>query len=855
LFDLLLFPIRIESGRELPELPGLWAASAPPRGCARLRSQDLLVLYLSLTGNAPLSPSNQQDLLKKMAELYYQSQGSVTAGLREMVIQLNQVLLDRNMKMTREGGREIGVLNALVVHGEIGYILHAGATSTLSTNQKQVEVFQDEDVPLRGLGLGKAAAPQFYTVSVQPGSLLILSPEPSRQWSRGLLDALPRQPLDQVRRSLLLGAPLDLQAVVIKLQEGKGQVRLLRPKIGGVSGDIPDEMFANTPGKAPGELAGSKKTTSASSEPELPARLSNPSSPAPPAKKPAGVYLGKDQISPVQPGMDSTRPLPIPQKEKDAANRKRAWAGLSSSLAKASDWLSQPAFGQPEVPSKPSSIAATAQDSSQPLAEKALENLKKSDVPAAATERVHSAPVSEPLPVQKPERKLPRWMGPVIKGFDAFGKTTRAGLSWLGSGISTLIERSLPESTPGFSTALMTFIAIAVPVAVVAVATTFYLQSGRGQQHAAYYQQAEQMAELTSKQQDINARRSGWQQVLAVLDKADSYGTSDSSRALRRQAQTELDNIEGVTRIPFLPAFPDRLDSSVSITRMISNASDVYLLDANQGRVFRLFRTAQGYDLDPKFVCGPVQRAGFGVGKLIDIAPIPVNNDLNPGGPPPALVAMDASANLAYCGAGLSSPITRSLVPPGSGWGKVAGFTVFQNSLYILDTLNSLVWRYNSLDGVSFAGDPILYFGRTIPPLADVIDIGAYQNDLYLLRADGKMVTCTYATPGISTTRCNDPNPYGDNRNGREPSPLVFLDAKFDQIQIVRPPDPSIYILDVSAPSIYHFSLRLNLQKQYRVMSDPDHPLPQTNPTSFVVTAGRQVLLAFGNRVYLSELP
>jgi hypothetical protein len=882
LLDLLIFPIHIESGRELVDLPGLLATSAPQRVSSRLRSQDVLVLFLTLSGNAPLSPPNQQDLLKNMADLYFRSQGSVTAGMREMLIHFNQVLLDRNMKLSREGIREVGVLNAVVIRGEIAYVLHAGPTCTLATDSKQVQTFRDEDVPLRGLGLGKMIIPQFHTLSVEPGCLLILSPEPAKTWSTGLLGALPRQTLDVVRRSLMVDLPLQLQAVVIKLQEGKGQVRMLRPRVSQTPGEgaslagtvaIPTEApqavmppirEATPPEVSTGTVNKPLPRKDDSSPAAQEAIVVQPVPAEPPvteketiSQKPVGMYLTGERVKPEEKPVKSNEQAAAVAAPKEQPVRKGLFSALSGRFAKAREWLSQPAFGSAQVESRKIPADKVATPSSPPL-QKPSQGDRVSTarvLPEEFKQPAQSTAKSETAVISKAPKKAPAWLAPVARAFQSFGKLLQAGLTRLGNGISTLIERSLPETTPGFSSALMTFIAVAVPVAVVAVATTFYLNSGRGQQHQAYYAQAQQMAELTGKQQDINARRSGWQQVLAVLDKADSYGSSDSSRALRRQVQVELDTIEGVTRLPFLPAFPDRLDSTVNITRIISNLSDIYLLDGNGGRVFRLFRTAQGYDLDPKFMCGPVQRGGQGVGKIIDIAPIPANNDINPGGPAPAVIGMDASANLAYCAPGLPAPLTRAITPPGSGWGKLVGFSIFQNSLYVLDTLNSLVWKYDSLDGVVFSGDPILYFGRTIPPLADVIDIGAYQNDLYLLRSDGKMVTCVYATPGISTTRCNDPNPYGDTRSGREPSPLVFLDAKFDQVQIVRPPDPSIYILDVSVPSIYHFSLRLNLQKQYRVMSDPDHPLPHRSPSAFVITSGRQVLLAYANQVYLSELP
>jgi hypothetical protein len=135
-----------------------------------------------------------------------------------------------------------------------------------------------------------------------------------------------------------------------------------------------------------------------------------------------------------------------------------------------------------------------------------------------------------------------------------------------------------------------------------------------------------------------------------------------------------------------------------------------------------------------------------------------------------------------------------------------------------------------------------------IPTLTDVIDIAVDQEFLYMLHEDGSMTTCTDA--GFST-ECADPAPYGDARSGRMSEPLRFDDARFIRLQTTQPPDPSLYVLDQAAASIYHFSLRkLNLQRQYRAQVEQDYPLPAEPATAFAVTPNRRVMLAFGDQVF-----
>ena len=203
----------------------------------------------------------------------------------------------------------------------------------------------------------------------------------------------------------------------------------------------------------------------------------------------------------------------------------------------------------------------------------------------------------------------------------------------------------------------------------------------------------------------------------------------------------------------------------MQITRIVPNVNDMYLLDSNQGRILRIFRSGQTtYELDPAFACGPGKYATVVVGKLIDIAPLPPNNIAKA-----AVMGMDSNGNVLYCGPN-NPPSVFQLEAPDMNWGKPSRVVYFQDILYVLDTQTNQVYRYLVTDG-KFTGKPRLYFDDRIPHLSDVIDIGVDQEYLYLLHADGSMTTCNET--GIKTT-CEDPAAYGDSRVGRDPAPLKF---------------------------------------------------------------------------------
>ena len=72
----------------------------------------------------------------------------------------------------------------------------------------------------------------------------------------------------------------------------------------------------------------------------------------------------------------------------------------------------------------------------------------------------------------------------------------------------------------------------------------------------------------------------------------------------------------------------------------------------------------------------------------------------------------------------------------------------------------------------------------------------------------------------------------------------------FRQIQFAPPPDPSLYLFDPLDEAIYHLSLKLAFQRQYR----PQNPLPG-EPTAFAVGPNRRAFIATEDQVYFAIMP
>jgi hypothetical protein len=173
--DLNILPIIRQGGQDGVEIPGLYAVT-PPRHPGRGREADGLVLYLTLTGNAPLAIEQYNQVLQRLAQAFYKTPGSVTAALRSVADTLNQFLLDRNH---RSPGRQgIGILIQAVLRAGTIYLAHSGPAHTFLLTQQETQHFYDPLDESPGLGTSRTPITGFYQAKLSPGDFLVLSPPP-----------------------------------------------------------------------------------------------------------------------------------------------------------------------------------------------------------------------------------------------------------------------------------------------------------------------------------------------------------------------------------------------------------------------------------------------------------------------------------------------------------------------------------------------------------------------------------------------------------------------------------------------------------------------------------------------------
>ena len=792
MFDLYYFSFNVTDQLHHPDLPGV-LVSPPPKKGGRGRESDLLVLFLSLNGHNPYSAEEINSMQQRAAQVYYKSSGSLTAGMRAAADVCNNQLMDRNLKNAREeGGQAIGRMNIGVLRGDVLFLAVAGPSHALVLGESEVQDFYDPQAG-HGLGTGTATNLRYFQVQVHPGDVLVFSPDPPAAWNPSTLAGSAGLTLEHLRRRLLNGIGPNLQAVVLKFQSGNGEVHALRHR-------------STTPPTTP-PMA--RPPTSDADNPDAPASYLSESPVYPPSEsQPAAAPT----VRPVP-----TRP-PLPRPEEKISSPPPAPVSRSRRETAAVPLLATP---EPEAVD-PQVSQAAALEAARLARQRRLERKKK-----AAT---------------------------IWNGWKSF--TTGIGQAWSNLWVRLAPQRTSTPTLPGISAqvrispALLVFIAIAVPLIVVAVSMTVYLQTGRGEQRGEAFQQALLYASQAKTEKDPLLQRNDWNQVILWLDKTEEYGITDESRALRLQAQQGVDAGDTVIRLAFQPVNRVGFAQSVEITRMVASNNDLYLLDSSTGSVLRLFQTAQGYELDTLFNCGPGPSAtgAIFIGQLIDIAAMPPVNPDNA-----TVAAIDGNGNLVYCIPG-TLPISRSLAPPNIGWGNIRAMTLSQDSLYLLDVLGNAVWQYSSND-LKFSDRPRLYSETFNLTLGNVVDMAFYEDNIYFLRSDGYLVQCAISNISDIPTRCADPAIFTDPRSGQVNKPDLMPDTHFNQILTVNAPDPSLFMLDPSHASIYRFSVLLNFQDQMRPSSTTNPALPRREPTAFTITPRRVAFLAYGNQVYMAQMP
>jgi len=792
-FDLNLIPLYRVKGQEWPQLPGL-LATLPPKRAARGRESDALVIYLTLVGNAAVSSADYTQISVQMAQRFYQSPGSLTSAMRTTAEVLNQYLVERNMRSTSQGQYLIGRLIISVLREGQLTLAQCGPTRVFHLTGGGSHPIHDPNTSGRGLGISQSTPLYFAQAEIHAGDRLVLCTYCPEGWET----ALPVQnaaSLNALRRGLFAATGDDLNAVLLEIQSGNGDVTILQGDR--TTAAQPVSMAAPVPAPAPAPVTDSPL---ASIQPQAPAAQPENKNEAGPLPTRLDLTQPGRFVRPLGPRPDEAPPATPPAPAPEAGPVERS---------------------EPAVEHKGRFVAPREQP----------------DIPEIVRARSARG------------RGLSLGLAQGLRGIRLFFEKISGSLKKL---LPRLLPTLQEDEAPRAGSAML-LVAIAVPLVVVTAAVIVYMKFGQGSQYKTNYEMAVSAAVEVIGQDDPAIRRAAWERTLDYLDKAEGYQVTPESQALRQQAQAALDGSDGILRLDFRPAISGGLDRSVKVVRMAATGADLYMLDSTRGGILRAFLTSQGYEMDPAFQCSPGTYGEQPVGALIDLAAMPGGNLQNA-----AIVAMDASGTLLYCAPEMD-PLAFPLAVPELGWQTITGFTLSASGrgLYALDSKAVWVYGYDVETGKFI--DPIAFFGEQVPrTMGQAVDLAVNGSDLFLLFEDGHMAVCTFSRLAESKTTCLDPATFLDGRAGHQPGPTI-TDAVFSQVMFDAPFNTSLYLLEPNTQAIYKFSPRpssLELGGQFHAGWEMEAKQFQSIAASaMAIDTNRTLFLCVGNQVYFAAMP
>ncbi|MEW6092863.1 MAG: hypothetical protein AB1531_02750 [Chloroflexota bacterium] len=803
-FDLNLLPFHRIKGQEWPQLPGLQVC-APPKRAARGRQDDRLVIYLTLAGNTPFSSAEYNQLTARLAERFYKTAGALTSALRAGAEAINQFLVDRNVRTTGKGQYVIGRLILGVLRGSELFLAQSGPTHVFHLTGGESRHVHEEQPSGRVLGASQTTPVYFSQAELHPGDILALCAALPSGWQEALGSA-GGSAFDALRRKLLSVSGDDLNAILVQVQAGNGELTVLRPAP--LAGEA---RRAAAPRPAPDQ-----EPAAAQPAPAVP--QTSPPAPSRPAS----------QVASGQPASRFARLLAGQADEKPPAEEKAQSAPPSPPVQDAP--AEQPARPIPRPPgtvAKPQAV--------RPGRFVTTRRASGSEVPE----------ISRPASPKRQQvfRGLAKW----LRGVRVLSHNTSEK-------IRIFLPHLLPnlrEEQPQVTGMSMMFIAIVIPLLVVMAAMTFYNKHGKTASYQENFDQAWAASVWASAQTDPADIRVGWERTLYYLNIADDYLETEEANELRLRAQTALDNLDSILRLDFSPAIVGGLSQTVEVSRLAATSTDLYLLDAARGNVQRYYAGAQGYQPDTQFNCMPgLYNDGIQVGRLIDILAAPKINSYSA-----TLIALDASGNLLFCRPSPFGPIAVHLAAPELGWEGINGMAldISSNYIYVLDTAGNAIWYYAPDSEGKYTNLPVMFFGAQVPAnMNAVIDLATNGIDMYMLFSDGHVTACAlFEFQGV-VNRCADPVPFTDNRPDRTAG-VTIADAYFTQLSFAEPPDQSLYLFDPLTQAVYRFSQRtdtLILQGQFRASEEDRASMFESVATALAISPNRYIFISVKGQVY-----
>jgi len=278
--------------------------------------------------------------------------------------------------------------------------------------------------------------------------------------------------------------------------------------------------------------------------------------------------------------------------------------------------------------------------------------------------------------------------------------------------------------------------------------------------------------------------RDYWLGVITKVDEAAELQPNNQELPpLKVQALSEIDRIDGVTRLDTIYHLYTYADPESKSKRVLVAGLDVFVLDRGTNRVYRHTLTQVRNALrDPEGDQVLVEQgqtvAGQSVGALLDMAWMREGGDRQTG----MLVILDRNGLLIEYDPAWEGELDGQVIGGQELWRSPIAVRTFDGNLYVLDSAANQVFKYWK---GQFASPPTPWIQDQNADLSKAIDL-AIDGNIMILFQDGR----------IAKYFGGNPVPFAQTQI---PKPLVWANAiYFDVEEVVR----HMYIVDAAGPRV-----------------------------------------------------
>lgn len=214
-FDINILPMNLSDGRNIGDLSGLFLFTAPKKAESSRKNDILFILFY--VENIQVSEPRMKNWAELISDTYFSARGSFTMGISAAVKKLSAYLGRENKGQIMPSI----FMNAAVLRERTLMIAHAGPVHTTVISSDRIQNFnEDSSLPIQ---LNQNDL-NFFTSDVHSEDIILLCPRVPSDWTNSaIMEVTGDSPLNAIH-FLLDRSGGNLQAAVIQLKTGKGQI-------------------------------------------------------------------------------------------------------------------------------------------------------------------------------------------------------------------------------------------------------------------------------------------------------------------------------------------------------------------------------------------------------------------------------------------------------------------------------------------------------------------------------------------------------------------------------------------------------------------------------------------------------